>query len=100
MMSLNQLGTVASLEFSAAINARLESVRLTNPLVHVKKSWIDGADEGLFARKSIKRGEVITCYVGEKLPTKVAIKRKDKSYLMRLGMCTVINVFTSFPSLP
>ena len=30
-------------------------------------------------------GEIVTCYVGEKLPTSVAIRRTDKAYLMRLG---------------
>ena len=88
MIPLNQLGTVVSLEFSIIIHARLENVRQANRLVYVKKSWITTANEGLFARRRLRHGDVLTCYVGEKLSTKMAMKRKDKSYLMRLGINT------------
>ena len=94
-MSFNKLGSAASLEFSSSIHARLESIKQANPLVYTKKSWITSADEGLFARRSIRHGDVITCYIGEKLPTKIAIKRKDKSYLMRLGMYVSLSFFLS-----
>ena len=82
----NQLGTTASLEFEGWIHIRLEQARLSNSVVYVKKSWIAAAKEGLFARQDVRKGDVVTCYVGEKLPTKIAIKRNNKSYLMRLGI--------------
>ena len=53
--------------------------------VAVGQSWIQNAGMGLFATKNIKYGELICCYYGENLCTADALKRVDKSYLMRLG---------------
>ena len=72
-------------EFRQGIIQRLEQAVKCNNLVKVSRSWIPAAASGLFANKQIKKGQVLTCYVGEICITKDAIKRYDKSYLMRLG---------------
>ena len=44
-----------------------------------------GAGSGLFTRKPIEKGSCVCIYTGKVLRTVEAIRREDKSYLMRLG---------------
>jgi SET domain-containing protein len=62
-----------------------ESVLFMKSLSVVQPSWLNGADQGLFARVPLRKGQVLGCYVGERLRTAQALKVKDKSYLMRIG---------------
>ena len=53
--------------------------------VEIGKSWVMNAGFGLFASNNIKHGEIICVYRGEVLTTVEALRKTDKSYLMRLG---------------
>jgi len=74
-----------NLEFKDAVINRLQVTVTANLAIEVAPSWIPEANQGLFAKRNIMRGQVVTCYVGELLSTKDAIRREDKSYLMRIG---------------
>ena len=72
-------------EFRPEVLQRCQEAVESNTWVQVGSSWIRGADLGLFAKVGIRKGQVLTCYMGERLVTRDAICRKDKSYLMRIG---------------
>mmetsp|Transcript_46018 Transcript_46018/g.92022 ORF Transcript_46018/g.92022 Transcript_46018/m.92022 type:complete len:197 (+) Transcript_46018:25-615(+) len=65
--------------------------------LHVRPSCIQGAGDGLFSLVSIQKGEVVCCYQSEViLPTREAVRLPDKSYLMRLGPQTYIDLRHEF----
>jgi hypothetical protein len=56
---------------------------------------VQGAGWGLFTRRGFARGEVVCDYRsvdGRTLSTKEALKLVDKSYLMRLGPQTYVDL--------
>lgn len=55
------------------------------PALAVRESRIPGAGQGLFALETIPPDTVLAAYTGTALTTVAAIRRADKSYLMRLG---------------
>jgi SET domain-containing protein len=72
-------------EFFTHICARISEALDMNINLTIKTSWIPKANLGLYAKSFIRKGQVVTCYKGEILATRDAIKLKDKSYLMRIG---------------
>jgi hypothetical protein len=97
---------MASVEFREYIEKCLQLACDANRFVYTGKSWIPEGGTGLFAREFIRKGDVVTCYVGKELPTKIAIKQQNKSYLMRLGefvhlfVIFFVHLLVSFPNLP
>ncbi|TMW69558.1 hypothetical protein Poli38472_001714 [Pythium oligandrum] len=62
-----------------------DGARAVQDGVEMRPSLIPGAGMGLFATRAHKRGDVVCEYVGTIFPNKVAWKRTDKAYLMKLG---------------
>ena len=71
-------------------------VKSHNANVYVDRSWIPNGGYGLFAQKNIKKDDVVISYIGEILNTQTALRRNDKSYLMRLGTQVYIDANNCF----
>jgi len=82
-------------EFIDYIENRIKTAVESNKFLSVNKSWIPGASLGLFCKRDIANGQIISCYRGRILNTKEAIRLKDKSYLMRLGFETYVDAINS-----
>ena len=65
------------------------SISSSSSGLEVRPSWLsqdaDNVFMGLFTTIGRKQGDIVCVYEGTVLPTSVALKVEDKSYLMRLG---------------